>query len=357
MSVVTRPRVGIVSTGARTPVGLDAPSTAAAVRAGLAVMAKHPFMLDKKAEPMVVCADALLPITLTGVDRLLNLALPAAREALQPLREDIRGSLRIAVFLALSEERPGREEHLERSFMPRFVSGLAHECTVGELVCHPAGHAGGLLCIEQAMSFIASGASDVCLVGGVESYFEAETLEWLDDTDQLHSESTIWGFCPGEGAAFCLLASERAIARLGLSVPIEVLSAGSARELNTINTDTVCVGQGLSEAFNKTLAGLRDDRLVNHTICDMNGEPYRGNEYGFAMLRSPGKFADDAHFQTPADCCGDMGAASGPLFVSLAAHAAMKGYGPGPLTLLWASSYGGLRAAAVLYSGASPMTS
>jgi 3-oxoacyl-[acyl-carrier-protein] synthase-1 len=356
MPVMTPHRVGIIGTGARSPVGLDGPSTAAAVRAGIAIMARHPFMLDKNAEPMMVCADAVLPISMAGADRLVSLALPAAREALRPLC-DLGERPKVAVFVAVSEERPGRPTDLDRAFISRFVTALAGDCAVTESACYPSGHAAGIFCLEQAMSCIASGRSHFCLVGGVESYLEPETLEWLDQTDQLHSEATTWGFCPGEGAAFCLLASEPAIARLGLAVPIDVVSAGSARELNTIATDTVCVGQGLSEAFKKTLAGLPADRRVNITICDMNGEPYRGNEYGFAVLRSPGKFADDADFQTPADCCGDMGAASGPLFVTLATAAAIKHYGPGPVTLLWASSYGGLRAAALLCRRAPAMAS
>src|SRR5262249_36403739 len=123
-------------------------------------------------------------------------------------------------------------------------------------------------------------------------------------------------------------------------------------EPNRIKTETVCIGEGLSQAFKKTLTFLPNGSRVNHTICDMNGEPYRGNEYGFAVLRSPGKFADDADFQTPADCWGDVGAASGPLFAILAAFASQKQYSPGPLTFLWASSEGGLRASALLQSSA-----
>ncbi len=49
--------VSIIGVGARTAVGLTAASTAAAVRAGIAGMAHHAFMVDKAGAPMVVCAD------------------------------------------------------------------------------------------------------------------------------------------------------------------------------------------------------------------------------------------------------------------------------------------------------------
>ena len=202
--------------------------------------------------------------------------------------------------------------------------------------------------MENAVSLIESGKSQLCLVGGVESYLYPETLEWLDSLEQLHSHSTIWGFCPGEAAGFCLFASQELASRLDLPAPVQILSAASAIEKNRIKTETVCIGEGLSEAFKKTLASLPKDTFVDHTICDMNGEPYRGDEYGFAVLRSRGKFRDEADFQTPADCWGDVGAASGPLFTVLAAFAVEKGYSAGPLTLLWGSSEGGLRAAALL---------
>ena len=59
-------------------------------------------------------------------------------------------------------------------------------------------------------------------------------------------------------------------------------------------------------------------------------------------------FKNAAAFEAPADCWGDVGAASGPLYVSLVAAAEERGYAKGPLSLIWASSEGGRRAAAIL---------
>lgn len=350
MLASARQSICIVGTGARTAVGLSAPATAAAARAGIAAMANHPFMIDKMGAPMVVCADPTLPVELETIERFLELAVTPAREALMALLEKSNAPPRVSVLLALPEERPGTPGYFQNKFVERFGSALAKEINIQQLTCHSLGHAGGLFCMEQALSLIRSGKSEFCLVGGVDSYLEPETLEWLDELEQLHSETTIWGFCPGEGAGFCLLTSVEVAASLGLAIVIELLSAASAKEANPIKTETVCIGQGLSEAFKKSLAHLSNKNQVHHTICDMNGEPYRGNEYGFAVLRSPGKFADDADFMTPADCWGDVGAASGPLFAILATFAAKKGYAPGPNTFLWASSEGGLRATALLRS-------
>ena len=348
MMTAAHETICIVGVGASTSMGLSAPATASAVRAGVAAMAVHPFMIDKMGAPMVVCANPALPIELGAMDRFLELALTAAREALSPLLNKVRSLPRVSVLFALPEERPGSPERFESTFAGRFSLALAKEINIQDMIYHSLGHAGGLLCMEQALSLILGGKSQICLVGGVDSYLEPETLEWLDNLEQLHSETTIWGFCPGEGAGFCLLTSQKFAADIGLSADIEVVAAASAKEPNPIKTETVCIGRGLSEAFQNSLAYLPRNSRVNHTICDMNGEPYRGNEYGFAVLRTADSFADDVDIMTPADCWGDVGAASGPLFAMLAAFAAKKGYCAGPFTFLWASSERGLRGAALL---------
>jgi 3-oxoacyl-[acyl-carrier-protein] synthase-1 len=312
------------------------------------MMQDHPFMIDKYGEPMVVSRDAELPLELAGAERFLSLAQPPALEALAPLVNNDSPLPPASVLVALPEERPGRPHNLEDTFTQQFRSHLAQVLDIQHLGCHALGHAGGLTCMERALSLIHSGKSQLCLVGGVDSYLEPRTLDWLDSADQLHSESTIWGLCPGEAAGFCLLSSHEIACRIGLPAPVNVLSAESAFEANRINTDTICIGEGLTQAFQKTLALLPSGEKIDHTICDMTGDPYRGNEYGFAMLRTTGCFAEDSDFDTPADCWGDVGAASGPLFAILTAFAALKGYAPGPLTFLWTSSDGGQRAAALL---------
>jgi 3-oxoacyl-[acyl-carrier-protein] synthase-1 len=353
MTFVPHQWIPIVGTGARTPLGLNAPATAAAVRAGLTAMQEHPFMLDKHGEPMVVALDAQLPAQTDDVDRLVALSLTPAHEALDPLLKSPSGFPPIDILIALPEERPGRRKDLEHDFIEKFGSSLPKEFRIQKLSCPALGHAGGIVCMQQAWSLIKSGRSKLCLIGGVESYNSAETLEWLDSQDQMHSESTIWGFCPGEAAAFCLLASRGLADELGLSALVNLLSVSSALEENLIKTDTVCIGEGLSEAFHKTLTVLsNDEATIDHTICDLNGEPYRANEYGFSMLRTGSRFSDASDFQTPAECWGDVGAASGTLFTVLAAFAAEKGYAPGPLTFLSTSSEGGQRGCALLQATA-----
>jgi 3-oxoacyl-[acyl-carrier-protein] synthase-1 len=206
------------------------------------------------------------------------------------------------------------------------------------------------MALEEGCQQVQQGEADFCLIGGVDSYLEPETLEWLDEGEQLHSTANTWGFIPGEAAGFCLLASQRAAERYQLKALAWVRAVATAMEPNLIKTDTVCTGQGLSVAFKEVLNTLPASERVNQTICDMNGERYRADEFAFTIARTSERFVDATDFTSPADCWGDVGAASGPLFINLVSAAALKGYAKGSFTMLWTSSESGQRSAAVIYA-------
>jgi 3-oxoacyl-[acyl-carrier-protein] synthase-1 len=81
----------------------------------------------------------------------------------------------------------------------------------------------------------------------------------------------------------------------------------------------------------------------------MNGEPYRADEFGFAAVRVKESFMAASDFVAPADCWGDVGAASMPLSVILATIAGWKSYAKGPHAFVWASSESGERGASLFY--------
>jgi 3-oxoacyl-[acyl-carrier-protein] synthase-1 len=342
--------VGIVGLGARTPVGLTARSTAAAVRAGISALGRHPWMVDKEGEPMVVARDAVLPPELDGIERFWALLEPAIREAVEPLREV--GPASLEVFLGLPEPRPGLPADLGQALARTVERAPITSVHVDRVTVLPRGHAAGLLALEAAWRGVLERRIDLGLVGGVDTYLTAETLEGLDAADQLKSGANRGGFPPGEGAGFCLVASKTAMARLRLRASGWVIAAASAVEPNRIKTDTVCIGKGLSHAIGQAASVLRlPEERVDSMICDLNGERYRSEEFTYTVLRTQMAFVDFTDFMTPADCWGDVGAASGPLFVNLAAASGVRGYAHGPRIMLWAGSEGGDRGAALLDVG------
>lgn len=347
-SVGTPEDLCIVSAGARTPVGLDAASTVAAVMGGIAPFNEHPFMIDRYGEPMIVARDGELPEDLDGPERLSRLLVPALQEALAPLEGHARKEEKIPLLLALPPGRPGQEADHSRKTLETVVRDFK-----GPLDCPPTsafsvGHSAGLLALEEACRRMARGETPLCVVAGVDSYHDPATLEWLDKEEQLKSEQHNWGFIPGEAAGAFVLTTRRRAQNNRWSILGTLVGVGSAKEQSLIHTDAVCLGRGLTEAIRKGLAPLASSpEKVDQTWCDLNGQPYRSDEFGYMVTRVSSRFVDAAEFTAPADCWGDVGAATAPLLILQALLSGRKA-AKGPRQLVWTSSDGGDRAAALL---------
>jgi 3-oxoacyl-[acyl-carrier-protein] synthase-1 len=338
----------VVGVGAATSIGMTAPATAAAVRAGIANFSDHPDMIDQIGEPYVVARAPYIDSDVAGEDRFVELAKRAACEALEPLGEKLAMRVQVPTVVGLPESRPGLPERLAATLAAKLTEASANGCHITHPNTLTNGHSAGLIAVELAGRLVGSGQAEFCLAGGVDSYLDRDSLKWVEDCEQLHKLDNAWGFIPGEAAGFCLLCSHATATRYELNVLGHLLGVAIAHEENRIKTETVCIGKGLTRAVRDVLQSLASSEArIYHTICDMNGEAYRADEFGFMLARTSERFVDASAFTTPADCWGDVGAASGPLFVLLACAAATKGYASGPVTLLSTSSEGGARAAAL----------
>lgn len=335
----------VVGAGARTTIGMTAPATAAAARAGLVGFSDHPFMVDTAGKRMAVARVPFLNVDLMGSERLSAIAGPAAAEASTPLASSTTSMPTVDIFLGLPPARPGRPSDLA-AVADRVWDDVA-ACGVrprkgNVLEC---GHAAGSMAVQAAWEAVRCGSIEFALAGGVDTYLEPETLEWLEENQQLHSagtENNAYGFIPGEASGFVLFASGETAKRLRLPSALELAICATAQETKLINTDNVCLGDGLTTLF-RALSGEPPVRRADYLYCDMNGEPYRADEFGFATIRAGGLFKDPSAFAAPADCWGDVGAASGPLFLILADAAVRNGYASGEVFAAFTSSESGER--------------
>jgi len=341
--------VYVVGVGASTPVGRDAWSSAAAVRARISGIAAHPYMIDSTGKPMHVAPARWLDGDLDGQERFEALLFPAVEQALDCLEGERSPAIRVALALGLPAARPGLPANLELGLRSSLAARFDRRFSL--VATFDLGHAAGFVGMIAAMARMEAGMFDACVVAGVESYLAPESLEWLEENDQLHGAgptNNAWGFSPGEAAGAVLLAVESAADRLEVEPGARVLSVGYGREENRIKTQTVCIGEGLTEAFRNALTGLPHGAKVTDVFCDLNGEPYRADEFGFAALRTMEAFESPSDFVAPADCWGDVSAASAPLGIMLSTIAAGKAYANGAHAFVWASSEGGERGAALL---------
>lgn len=341
--------VYIVGTGSRTPPGLKAEQAAAALRAGINMMVDHPFMVDQAGEKMPGGLDAEIDPTVMGSARMLLLAEPALKDACSVLAKVRRSVAELPLYLGLPEFRPGFSQNDVDEIQVGIKQFRDLPVPISNVVCFPQGHAAGLAAIAHAAEQIKLGVLDACLAGGVDSYFHPDTMEWLDANLQLAGSVSRSSFVPGEGGGFCLLLSDTASNRLGIEPLARVRAIANGKESKLIKTDEMCFGEGLSTVVSQALGcfNLPEER-INNIYCDINGERYRGEEWGFVCLRLSNNFDDPVDYISPADTWGDMGAASAPLFLILACNASARGYSKGPRTMIWTSSEHGLRAAAVI---------
>ena len=302
---------------------------------------------------MRVAAVPWLDVCLSGADRLEALLFPAIEQALASLDEKQAGSMRMAISVGLPSARRGLAADCSaavvRSLRERFGNVLT------AVASFPIDHPSGLWALEAAAKKLAQGSLDACVVAGVDSYIEPDTLEWLEEVDQLHGAGPLnnaWGFIPGEGAGAILLVRDEVVRRLRLKSLARMLGIGLAVEPKRPQSGAVCIGEGLTSAFRGALAALPDGVKVSDVYCDMNGEPYRADEFGFAALRTSEYFQSASDFVAPADCWGDVAAAGVPLHLMLASIAGAKGYARGRLALVWSSGASGERSAALLAVGA-----
>jgi len=330
--------------GARTPLGLNAAASAAAVRGAISAVRVHPSWKDKVGKGFCIASDAVIDEQLSDTgERFKALASAAIAEALENTHLDVRA---LPIFLALPSPRPGLPEHYVQH-ISQFIStcrGYGQD----PVFAYPLGHAAGLIAMQYALQKINSGELEIALVVAVDSYINLETLKWLDDRGQLMSIVNRNGFPPSEGAAACLIATKTAANRFGLSLLAQPVATALAMEPNPMHSEGVSIGLGLSAIVKDIINHLPQQELISLTYCDLNGERYRNEEFGYTLLRTQLGFRDAHDYLTPADCWGDMGAASGILFMSLAIQSKLRGYAKGPLPLCWVGSESGQRAAILL---------
>jgi 3-oxoacyl-[acyl-carrier-protein] synthase-1 len=343
--------VCIVGIGALTSVGLNAAATAAAVRAGIAGFEEHPYMINQEGDPFVVAMVPSIDDSAMGTQRYVELTIPAIKEALTPLHNLTSPVGPIPVVIGLPEVRPGMPDDLSSVLTDKIRQLNTSQVYLGNVQTLSKGHSAGLMAIDNGSNLLFQNASKFCLIGGIDSYVERETLAWIEANEQLHKPSNAWGFIPGEASAFCLICSKETADKYSLTIKAQLLAISTAIENNKIKTESVCIGEGLTQAVRNTFQALPNEFRIDNTICDLNGEAFRSDEFGFMLARLTEFFIDPSDYIAPADCWGDVGAASGPLFINLIAAAADRGYSKGPHTLLWTSSEGGERTAALFLTG------
>lgn len=343
--------VCICGIGARTAVGLGAEASAAAVRGSISGLGLHPFFVDQEDEPVSFAADSEIAPDLPIAERMLRMARSVTEQALGQASTTTPIDVGCC-WLALPEPRSGLAPNLDAWLGAAQADVLALPPESVRTLSR--GHAGGLMALQGAALMLSRGEAEAALVIGVDSYHDHRTIQSLDARRRLMSARNRSGFPPGEAAGACLLVRRGVADRRRLPVLARISSAATATEPHPLRSTEPCLGEGLTAVIAAVARSLRvPGELITATYCDLNGERFRNEEYVYALMRTQEAFVDPHDYISPADCWGDVGAASGPLFAVLAVVSSVRGYAKGSVAVLWAGSDSGHRSAVALELGQS----
>lgn len=330
-------QLSIVSVGMVTAVGLDAPSSCAAMRARLDGFQETRFV---GAGEWLVGAPVPLPRNWLGEKRLAHMAAAAIVEAFDAVPE-ARG--RTALILCLAEqERPGRLAPDGERLLARIAEITEIASPISSLVVahgRPSGH----VALDRARRLLASGAAPFVLIAGVDSYLTAQTISHYLARERLLTPKNSDGFIPGEAAAAILCAPSGGVAHIS--------GLGLAREKARIynEMDIPFRGEAMATAYKQASAEsgwLLSDVVLQ--IGDFVGETYWYKQSALAMLRTQRERSEVRPIWALGASLGNVGAAAVPVMLGWAWSAIQRRYAPPGPILIEASGDDGACGAAVV---------
>jgi 3-oxoacyl-[acyl-carrier-protein] synthase-1 len=168
------------------------------------------------------------------------------------------------------------------------------------------------------------------VVAGADTFLVSATLAAYDEADRLLRPDNSNGFIPGEAAGAVLLG----LSQQDLETPLLCCGLGFAREPASWGSGKPLRAEGLVQAIRAALAeaglALKD---CDHRIADVSGEQYRFKEAALAITRLLRDRKVLFSLWHPADCIGEVGAATLPAMLAMLYWGARKDYLPGPIFL------------------------
>ena len=332
--------VSILASGMVTAVGLNAPSTCAAIRCAIDNFSETRFM-DNGGE-WIIGAQVPLEQPWRGLPKLVHMAAPAIRECLAHVG-NVKPEMIPLLLCVAEKERPGRLAGLDAQLFHDIEAELGvHFHSSSGVIAR--GRVAGALALAESRRLIYEQRVPFCIIAGTDSYLVAATLDAYQKADRLLTSQNSNGFIPGEAGTAVLVGPP------GRSREPELhcIGFGMGQEKATIDSEEPLRGDGLVAAFRAAFAEARrtiDD--LDFRLTDSNGEQYWFKEAALAMTRTLRARKDRFQIWHPADCIGETGAAVGPCTLGVALAAARKRYSPGPGILFHFGGENGERVALV----------
>ena len=346
-----KPGLVVTGVGSLNPVGLSGLVGLHSIRSGVSRLLLQPF--PDRVREWIVGSSMPKWEPYVGEERLAMFAIDTIGAALEradaPLSE-LETRRTTAVILGSPEEgRPGYQfPPSDPTALGSIRSKELESIPVVEVV--KGGACSTQASLARAAELLATRKIRRCVVGAVDSQLQLRTIRWHEANFRLKCSYVTDGLMPGEAACFLVVEPEESARARGAKIMARIVSVNVARELATILSDQPNAATGLTTAVRATLeeGGVRPPD-VGMVWSDLNGESYRAREWAFTEVRLG--FQTNTELLHPADCHGDLGAATDANLLGLAALCHGTGWSDGKPLLVMSGSEGGLRAATLLAPG------
>ena len=329
----------VAAAGVCCAVGFSTAATRAAIRARLDHFRETDFVDDAN-QPL---RGALLhDIPLWGYRRLQFMARSALAECLAQL--DIPADLPLPPLIALGSAWQRGERY--PTLLGQLVEGLrpAEGHSPGTTMTH-TGKAGIGSAINEARRLLGGPTPPShVIVLGVDSLFEADTIEALVRAQRIRCSTNADGFLPGEAAAAVALTSS---AHDGPALWIDGVSL--EHEASGPLDDTPLVARGLTRALRAALSEADCDASdIDFHASAISGEQWYFKEAALAIDRILEARRPSFAHRLVAQSVGEIGAAFGPLMLAWLADEMGRSDGPGRGALMHLANDDGTRCALTL---------
>lgn len=335
--------ISIKACGMVTSVGFNAPSSLAAIRAGIRGV-KQTNLWDPETGTYLCAGRVPLPQWWVGLGKLADLATPAILECLQAAKPIQPQEIPVLLCVA-SADRPFRFPELDTQILPEIEHRLGFRLYSASRVI-PHDHVSIVLALREAAELIANKQAPCVIVAAVDSLLVHDLNDYYLDKRRLLTPNNSNGFSLGEAGSAILVATPGSSS----SGELQILSMSTGRENATIESEEPLRGEGLTQVIREVLhdSGLTMQDIF-YRITDINGEHYKFKEMALAIGRFARKPTPELFdLWHPIECIGDVGAAIGPIVLGVALHAGQKGYSKGSTVLCTFGNDNGERAALVV---------
>jgi hypothetical protein len=196
--------------------------------------------------------------------------------------------------------------------------------------------------LTRAQAILTAGQAERCIVGGVESLVGRTVLSALHQAGMLKTPDHPTGLVPGEAAGFVALEHPQRAARRGVGIHATIDRIATSRDPESPRAKAN-TGRNLADVVSRVMGRGHSPRLS--LIADLNGTTARAQEWGTALVHLRGQGVEETDENYPARSFGEIGCATGPAAVCLAARAFARGHAPSSREIVWLWDDDGERAA------------